>query len=78
MKFNAYLFFHPSHDFCLNTAEPINNDTMFSGIFFAICGLLIVAAVFYMLLHKRRTRLEDKHDNPVSAHQFDKERGGRI
>ena len=47
---------------------------MFSGIFFAICGLLIVAAIIYMLLHKRRTRLEDKPDNPVSAQQFDKER----
>lgn len=45
---------------------------MFSAIFFSICALLIVAAIFYMILHRHKVNVHEKPDNPVSEQDFDK------
>lgn len=48
---------------------------MFSGILFFICGVLVGGAILYMYLHKRRVKIQDTPDDPVSKSQFDKEEG---
>lgn len=45
---------------------------MVSAIFFIICGILLIGAFILMLLHHRRTKIEDQRSNPVSENQFDK------
>lgn len=48
---------------------------MVSFIFFIILGIIFIGAIIYMLLHKRKTRLENRPDNPVAEENFDKDAG---
>lgn len=46
---------------------------MFSLLLFGFGFLFLVGAIVFMAAYRRRSKMLDKPDDPVSAHRFDDE-----